>query len=471
MKKLIAGILALTLVCSAAVLPAAKELVPGVSVTASAETISYVLTLTADKTISGDLITTNNVNLNGHTLTVTGDFHMTAGTLTLGGGTLNVGGGFYFEGVGDRASTDVKSKAILNMTNANDVINVGGDFVWDMNSTASTSSTKMTKGVINISGGFYDYTTTSTQSFRPLASSSLVVNFKGSGAKTIQPGYYSWFPKFSVSSDCGTLNVVDYFAVQSLQSNVTINTSNVSTGMLKLNGYNLTVNGSLTQDSNITLSGGTLKVTGDIIAATGTTTVDSGTIDVGGSYYVKSLASSGGRIVDADSTNVIVMNNASGNIKVAGDFFYWSHGDTAGTFSAGTITIGGNFTDKGTTNNSRFYATGSHTVYLNGAYVQTVSFAGTGRFYNLKLLYKKADYTLPSTTCYVNLTEGSTSRTSTSTIKGDVNGDGKINFKDVVLLARYINNNSTTILTSNADFDSNGTINSKDTVALAKSIL
>ena len=54
---------------------------------------------------------------------------------------------------------------------------------------------------------------------------------------------------------------------------------------------------------------------------------------------------------------------------------------------------------------------------------------------------------------------------------GDVNCDGKVNNKDVVIIARYYNNSSTRIKKANADFDKNGSINLKDAVAVARSIL
>ena len=55
-----------------------------------------------------------------------------------------------------------------------------------------------------------------------------------------------------------------------------------------------------------------------------------------------------------------------------------------------------------------------------------------------------------------------------STLKGDINNDGKVNILDVAQLIRHLNNNTASTLDPNvADVDGNGTINTQDVKALS----
>ena len=74
-------------------------------------------------------------------------------------------------------------------------------------------------------------------------------------------------------------------------------------------------------------------------------------------------------------------------VKVGRDFFTYSNKIHSNRLSAGTMYIGGNFTQKGT-NKNNFYATGTHTVELNGSGEQIISFEeyyGESQFANLRM--------------------------------------------------------------------------------------
>ena len=55
-------------------------------------------------------------------------------------------------------------------------------------------------------------------------------------------------------------------------------------------------------------------------------------------------------------------------------------------------------------------------------------------------------------------------------IKGDVDGNGRINMKDLAELQRYVNGWGNTIVFDAADLDNSGTINMRDVAALQRLI-
>lgn len=56
-------------------------------------------------------------------------------------------------------------------------------------------------------------------------------------------------------------------------------------------------------------------------------------------------------------------------------------------------------------------------------------------------------------------------------IMGDVNGDGKVNSRDVTAVMKHIINPKTTINESQADFNRDGKVNSRDLIELMKAVL
>lgn len=93
-------------------------------------------TLTGDETIEGDLILLDDtLDLNGHTLTVTGDFYHSAGTVKLNHGTLLISGNYYMQGY-DNVDGNVAFSAgdgILDMAYADDSVQINGNLLINTN--------------------------------------------------------------------------------------------------------------------------------------------------------------------------------------------------------------------------------------------------------------------------------------------------------------------------------------------------
>ena len=81
------------------------------------------------------------------------------------------------------------------------------------------------------------------------------------------------------------------------------------------------------------------------------------------------------------------MTNESDVVEVSGDFVMGSTKSHDGKLSAGTLTIGGDFTQQRYKDYDNFSASGSHTVEFNGKIKQNILFVSPSdsRFFNLKV--------------------------------------------------------------------------------------
>ncbi|MBQ4465428.1 MAG: hypothetical protein II916_05650, partial [Oscillospiraceae bacterium] len=113
---------------------------------AAAQTISENLKLEQDMTVSGDLVMDADVSLdlNGHTLTVEGDFNQKAGAVYIGKGTLHIKGDYinakYLDGAGTGSLQ-------MNYTDGKVIVD-GSYFQW------SSAISTLTYGEMYIGGDF-----------------------------------------------------------------------------------------------------------------------------------------------------------------------------------------------------------------------------------------------------------------------------------------------------------------------------
>lgn len=102
----------------------------------------------------------------------------------------------------------------------------------------------------------------------------------------------------------------------------------------------------------------------------GAINITSGTITVNG----QTLAVA--RTFATTGTGTLTMTNAAGQVTVGGNALF-NGGDETGRLTAGTLAVGGNFTQGNTTSQSSFAAGGSHTTSFNGTAAQTVTIPDT----------------------------------------------------------------------------------------------
>lgn len=136
--------------------------------------------LNCDLDISGDLtFTVDTFDLNGHTVNVNGNLNHTAGMVKINTGTLNITKDYRIVRDADSAVYTV-STGILNMTQKEDTVSVGGDFIT---MTSEDHTDYLTAGTLEIKGDFYQYADGTSFAFP--ASGTHTVVLSGSDVQTI----------------------------------------------------------------------------------------------------------------------------------------------------------------------------------------------------------------------------------------------------------------------------------------------
>ena len=393
--------------------------------------------LQSDVTAKADGIKLCNVDLQGHTMNLTGDIYQTAGELKLQPkGVLNITGNLYQDNgtitmnqstikVSGNYRIQVKEKNSLGetvwnrsygtlvMSKPEDYVLVGGTFA-----TAGRDST-LTAGTLEVKGDFEQHGTTyysdpnSCQSFNASGTHKVIltseeeprVYFESPSSKfqnleirntnTINcDGSFLWVDgsltakdkKLEINSDV-KLKTMD-LAGQSLTVQGYLNKED---GTLLLNGGTITVkkDGNL-KSGTTSLANGLMKVEGSVIQTDGQLGINGGRLEVGGDYRIQTKGTNDfGDTVWNGSYGTLVMDNAQDYILVNGTFA------TAGRDSiltAGTLEVKGDFEQHGTSSDysRNFKASGTHKVILSGEKTQTVYFdSNYGRFANLEVTNKE----------------------------------------------------------------------------------
>ena len=177
--------------------------------------------------------------------------------------------------------------------------------------------------------------------------------------------------------------------------------------------------------NTINLNGHTLTIKGDLIQSGGEMLCNKGTLNVEGNYRIQEVTSDNdGKITYSESTGKLRMANETDRVNVSGDFVMQStYGDSMdrNKFSAGTLTVKGNFSQLYGTNcgGQNFVASGTHKVVLDGSDIQTVTFENSQSQFNELILTKPQDtgYTFSRTPCWTKLTQ-----ITPGTVMGTVSG-------------------------------------------------
>ncbi len=355
----------------------------------------------------------NTINLNGHTLTIKGDLIQAGGTMYCNNGTLNVEGDYRIQ----KATTDSdgkvtygESNGTLRMVNEADQINVSGDFITQ--STSSNYSTyfsnDFTAGTLTIKGNFSQFYGTNCGGQNFVASGTHKVVLDGNGVQTVTfESSQSHLNELVVGTDTRLYWRGD-FVINPLLHDLTI-----------YNGV------TMLSANTINLNGHTLTIKGDLIQSGGEMLCNKGTLNVEGNYRIQEVTSDNdGKITYSESTGKLRMANETDRVNVSGDFVMQStYGDSMdrNKFSAGTLTVKGNFSQLYGTNcgGQNFVASGTHKVVLDGSDIQTVTFENSQSQFNELILTKPQDtgYTFSRTPCWTKLTQ-----ITPGTVMGTVSG-------------------------------------------------
>lgn len=305
-------------------------------------------------------------NLNEQSLHAKGNVIVSGGTLKIGGGHADIDGNLRIQTENTDSSGNISyfdCYGNLNMTNENDYVKVGKDFV-----TFSRYSHNglLTEGTLEIKG---DFTQMSGNSSNFYASENHKTIFIGDKLQTVIGS--------SADMHFATLELQNFseegvhFYQGINADNFVRNGCNVSFENSGVLGWTLNADEEYNGDlyligDTLDLNGHKLTVNGDLTQSGGTINVNGGELIVTGDYRIQT--SEGGT-----SSGMLNMTNESDKVTVKGTFATRSNIDHSKLLTAGTMTIGGDLYQY---RNSayNFKTTGTHKVVLNGDKKQTVSF-------------------------------------------------------------------------------------------------
>ncbi|MBR3044305.1 MAG: PKD domain-containing protein [Oscillospiraceae bacterium] len=339
-------------------------------------------TLTADQEIEGDYeLIAGQLDLNGHTMHITGNLIHTAGRIEINNGTLIVDGNYNLaSGVqnGETVSYTGVSRGLLAMDNAKDSVQIGGDFIVN---AANSHEALLTAGVMTIKGNFKNVS--SDRAFTMGGNHKVV--FTGDTEHEISTVRYANIRFRNVDFGSETVradNCVQVAGVLSGDHNTTIGIgSNAEEQSLRLLNTASVAEGYI---GNIRYVGSTvilkqdMHIAGDLYMYG--LDLDQYTLTVDGSFYPTSTTvniKKGKLIVKGDFIRtydyaLLYMQFPEGEIIVNGNFsFNNSTSSYRNSLTAGKITVGGDFS----VNNAYFCPTGTHQVVFNGNQKQTIHFA------------------------------------------------------------------------------------------------
>ena len=238
------------------------------------------------------------------------------------------------------------------------------------------------------------------------------------------------------------------------------------------------ISGKLWTDLNITgdvtktgsyadyvLNGHTLSIVGNLYHEDGMIELNTGRMNVSGDYMIVTDHDSA---VVGKSGGLLKMINDSDYLFVGGSFVTKSSADHSNSLTAGTMEIKGNFSQLSGGSTKAFPASGTHTVILSGETKQNVIFENyaDSHFNILKLTQDPEQYVFSDDPCWNEL--GSDDPPS-GTTSGDVNEDGSVDLKDVLMMRRALAGGwELAINEQNADVNKDGSFDLKDVTILRR---
>ncbi|MDQ2085047.1 fibronectin type III domain-containing protein [Herbivorax sp. ANBcel31] len=334
-----------------------------------------------DLTIEGNLYSNEGtLNLNGYRLVVEEDFIHSDGTVDIVGGELIVKGNYRMQSMDSNGEFE-ESDSILNMTDEDDYVYVGGNFITQ---SENNHSNRLTEGVLEIKGHFSQKSgnwrnfnardnhrtvlsgdNLQGVSFESSSSTFNILEVKNHSPEGIEFNENRLPADTFIDNGC-VIKLPDSKVLgwELKEDQVYEGNLYLGLGELKLNGYSLTVTGDLIQ------SGGTLEV-------------DGGELTVKGDYLMQSKnVNNEGEIIYTNSNGYLNMTNEEDYVFVKGDFVMQSSNNHFDLLTTGLLEIQGNFTQK-TGEDGNFNSTESHRTVLSGEELQTISFDTSQSRFNI----------------------------------------------------------------------------------------
>lgn len=348
--------------------------------------------LAQDEIYEGDLyLISDELDLNGHSLRVTGNLIQSAGTVNVNGGELLVEGDYRIqtETKKEEETAYEQSLGYLQMTNENDKVRVNGSFV--MGSVYSHAG-KLAAGELSVKGDLSAVLYNAADNFVTTGSHLLTLN--GSGTQKVNLSEPS-FSKMRIAN----LKLANESEEGIIFENNFPVTGHVYSNGMKPEGY-LLISSSTTFENgeytgnilsnwgerlNLSTLHGNLVIKGGLtlqknLSIFGNVSIENGSLDLGG----KELNVSGDLTLAYDSSggSYLVMRQKEDYLLVNGDFYACSKTMSPTGLTAGVLEIKGNFVHTKTMYDDGFMTGVDCRVLFSGDRLQTVNFDSQGSYFS-----------------------------------------------------------------------------------------
>ena len=325
-----------------------------------------------DITTVGDYYIYNGrLDLNGNTLTINGDLIQSGGVLDVADGTLIVHGNYRLQTKDNERYLDSNGKLIMSSQEGKAIID--GDVYVQTN-----DENKITSGKLFVGGDIFQISTSSQQA-----------NFNPKLELTLTSGRNHTIYLASPANN--------QFGEMILEADTSI-PSDFYSDTINVNGHHLTIEGNHYSVGPVDIGGGNMTVLGNMLHSSDIITMNRGVLQISGNYYGVAADS----VFNGDPRGIkgghscLQMIYAEDEVHIEGDVIVKNN--TYSTLpehelKAGTLYLGGSFTQLNGSLLRNFAASAEHITVFNGTGRQEICFEnedcgfGTVRSTNDQLVF------------------------------------------------------------------------------------
>ncbi len=275
--------------------------------------------------VTGDMDSHGTVSLNKGNLNVGGDFVKDSGRLNIQDGKMTTDGDFRFQyknGLNEDGTVKsyTGSSGVLNMTNDNGYLCVGGDMYFHSTQNNSETSNCITAGTLELKGDFEQGQASNCfdakGTHKVIFSGKDLQNITFASPKSSGFNILSYTPNYNTNIKGRISRITKNVAVGNFEQY----------GEINLKGNSLKVRGDLNAFGTIYANGGTLNVIGNYVHQSGKLKVQNGTVKVGKDlrFQYKNGVNSDGTINYTGSGAVLNMADDKGYMLVNGNMYFYS---------------------------------------------------------------------------------------------------------------------------------------------------
>ena len=419
-----------------------------------------------------------NININGGTLNINGDFIHTTGTITCNNGTMNITGNYAIENTttNNVGETEyIECCASLIMRNKHDKVKIDGNFTTHNlyayhHYYSDNYGVILEKGTLTIGGDFW-----SDYGFFALSDEHKTI-LNGTGEQIVylvNDQNYNILGELEINESSNRKIVWNgEFKINKLANDVSIQSQNLTLYTCNLNQHILTIDGNVEMQDmygydGFDLNGGVLNINGDFTHKSGTLKCNNGTLNITGNYAMEDSTTNRAGEKDYNPCYAdLCMYNKNDKVNVGGNFttHYLADYPSGNVYlSEGILTVNGDIWSDGGIDG---LVNQSHKTILAGNKKQSVTMSDSEKFDILMLTKPVSNYTFTPDECWYTLITAEPDL-------GDINSDNSISVADIVILQKYLHSKQkfTKEQAQLADINDDGIVNVYDLILLKRKLI